>query len=146
MELFDVGRCEISSFHSPFPLDSSSRLFRCCSTLSMGTSSAPSNSPPTQSPSTAATSAPLNRDKDAGPPAATALTAVIAIHPPVKRLTDNAQKTLRWSGDQAVRQGVGGYGTGGDNNKCRLTPHLSTASWNPFGASLTPRKGSCRRT
>lgn len=70
----------MTHFHSPVPLVSSSRLFRCCRTLSIGTSSAPSNSPPTQSPRTAATNAPRNLDKDAGPPAAIALTAIIASH------------------------------------------------------------------
>lgn len=71
----------------PFPLVSSSRPLRCCRTLSIGTSSAPSNSPPMQSPRTPATRAPLNRDKDAGPPAAIALTAVIAIHSPGRKLS-----------------------------------------------------------
>lgn len=70
----------MTHFHSPVPLVSSSKLFRCCRTLSIGTSSAPSNSPPTQSPRTAATSAPRNLDIDAGPPAVIALTAIIASH------------------------------------------------------------------
>lgn len=107
---------EMTHFHSPVPLVSSSRLFRCCRTLSIGTSSAPSNSPPTQSPRTAATSAPRNLDKDAGPPAVIALTAIIASHSQSRFSFSFSDGTLRGPlsnlSDRTINSAI-------DDNECR---------------------------
>lgn len=105
---------EMTHCYAPVPLVSSSRLFRCCRTLSIGTSSAPSNSPPTQSPRTAATSAPRNLDKDAGPPAVIALTAIIASHSQSRfSFSDGTLRgTLSNLSDRTINSAI-------DDNECR---------------------------